>query len=359
MLQIVVVQHMTLQFCLLIALRELPDKGQQPLKRVAAEPQIGQRLRRGQGEFFLFRADAVHDLFTQRLHVFLFLRHVTFADGGEPPEVDRTGAHRLPRRLLRQCPHGVQIRMKRRGVRRQRAGFVYHPAGLFQRAGAEGEIAPEFLNQVFAPDRLPGIGTGRNVQHFRQRSHARLRIAIALHALIELEDQLVDGAVVPPRSQHIQRRGKLRVSLHGVVGRFQRIGQRTGTKLLSLLVVADAEIRRKVENVRVFAQDCAAEGVDGRDLRQIDAAHLPLQVPVFRLFGQKLTERGDQLAAQLGRSRLRKGDHQKVVDIAMLRRVSHSAEDAVDQHLGFAGAGSRRNQQCAAAVIHDCLLLLC
>ena len=335
MLQIVVVQHMTLQFCPLIALRELPDKGQQPLKRVAAEPQIGQRLRRGQGEFFLFRADAVHDLFTQCLHVFLFLRHVTFADGGEPPEVDRTGAHRQP------------------------AGFVYHPAGLFQRAGAEGEIAPEFLDQVFAPDRLPGIGTGRNVQHFRQRSHARLRIAIALHALIELEDQLVDGAVVPPRSQHIQRRGKLRVSLHGVVGRFQRIGQRTGTKLLSLLVVADAEIRRKVENVRVFAQDCAAEGVDGRDLRQIDAAHLPLQVPVFRLFGQKLTERGDQLAAQLGRSRLRKGDHQKVVDIAMLRRVSHSAEDAVDQHLGFAGAGSRRNQQCAAAVIHDRLLLLC
>ena len=47
MLQIVVVQHMTLQFCLLIALRELPDKGQQPLKRVAAEPQIGQRLRSG------------------------------------------------------------------------------------------------------------------------------------------------------------------------------------------------------------------------------------------------------------------------------------------------------------------------
>ena len=73
----------------------------------------------------------------------------------------------------------------------------------------------------------------------------------------------MDGAVVPPCAQHVQRGGKLRVSLHGVVGRFQRIGQCSSAKLFSFLIVADTEIGRQVKNMRILTKDRGAEGVDG------------------------------------------------------------------------------------------------
>ena len=69
--------------------------------------------------------------------------------------------------------------------------------------------------------------------------------------------------------------------------------------------------------MRILAQKPGAEGVDSRDLRQIDPAQLSLQMAVVRVQTELLAEPVDQLAAQLSRRRLGEGDRQKVVEVPL------------------------------------------
>ena len=100
----------------------------------------------------------------------------------------------------------------------------------------------------------------------------------------------------------------------------------------------------------IVPQERRAEAVDRGDLRQIDAAELPLQVAVLRVGGKAAVQLRQQLAAQLRCSRLREGDEQEFVDAPAL--ADDLIEHAVDQNAGLAGARSRRDQQGAAAALH-------
>ena len=81
--------------------------------------------------------------------------------------------------------------------------------------------------------------------------------------------------------------------------------------------------------------------MDGGDLREIDARELALEVLVVGVFGQHLTETRGDLAAQLGGSGAGIGDDQKFVQIRRVVRVGQVAHQAVDEHLGLAGACGR------------------
>ena len=64
----------------------------------------------------------------------------------------------------------------------------------------------------------------------------------------------------------------------------------------------------------IVPQKRRAEAMNRGDLRQIDAAELPLQMAVLRVGGKAAVQLRQQLAAQLRCSRLREGDEQEFVD---------------------------------------------
>ena len=327
------------------------------MKGISAAPQIRKRFFGGEREFFLPCPDAVDGALAKRLHIALFFRFGAFIDPPKGAEVDGPAVHSLPCVLRGQRPHITQIVIKGRRIGCQRRCRVNHAAGFFQRGGADGKIAPELVNQKPAPDGFPGIRAVGDIQHFFQRTKPRGRIRITLHAGEQIDNERIDRAVVAPRAQHVQRGGDLRLAFHFPVGIFQRCGQSALPELLCFLLIADAKIRRKLQCVRIFPQNDAAEGVNRRNLRQIDAAHLPLQMPVVRLLGQPFAQCGNQFPAKLRRRRLREGNHQKIIHIALLRRIGHTAKHAVDKHLCLAGTRRGRNEERPAAMIDGGLLL--
>ena len=61
-----------------------------------------------------------------------------------------------------------------------------------------------------------------------------------------------------------------------------------------------------------------------------------------------LRQAGRDVGAQLGRSGIREGHNEQLVRVHRVDRVGDKPDDALDQHAGLAGAGSRRDQQTAA-----------
>ena len=79
----------------------------------------------------------------------------------------------------------------------------------------------------------------------------------------------------------------------------------------------------------IFPQNIGAEGMDGRNLCQIDPAELPLQVAVARPFGQGRGNRFGDFSPQLRRRSFRICDDQKAVDILGVRRIADTLQHPI------------------------------
>lgn len=248
---------------------------------------------------------------------------------------------------LERCAH---VPEGRQVFFRQLRALLRQPAAGVQRARHAFEPDAQLAHEIIAPDRLRHVRAIVEPQALHQLLIAALRIFPALQVAVELEDLLRQRALVTAAAEHIQRGvqlvvlaepriGLLKRRLHGTLGQRRRVA-----------LVADAEVRRKLQLVRIIAQDRRAEGVNRGDLRQIDPAELPLQKAVARVGREAFAELSDQLAAQLRGGRLGEGDHQELVDVAALLR--DATQHALDQHAGLSRPGGRRDQNRAAAVRH-------
>ena len=99
--------------------------------------------------------------------------------------------------------------------------------------------------------------------------------------------------------------------------------------------------------------------MDSGDFRQEQALHLLLQVPVLRLRPDGLRQPGGDFTPQLRCRRLCVCNNEKIVQIRRAYRIVQIQKQSIHQHLGFAGTGSRRNQQPSAPVFHRLFLLRC
>ena len=75
---------------------------------------------------------------------------------------------------------------------------------------------------------------------------------------------------------------------------------------------------------------------------------LAAQVQIAGVGADLLRQAGRDVGAQLGRGGIREGHDEQLVRVHRMERVGDKPDDALDQHAGLAGTGSRRNQQAAA-----------
>ena len=141
-----------------------------------------------------------------------------------------------------------------------------------------------------------------------------LRVQVASGAVVDLFNDLGHQAVVPAQALGIHKGPEIWVVLLGI-GPVQQVRQDLIPNLAALIFVCHPEIRGNVQPVGIFPENIAAEAVDCGDFCQIDALHLLLQVPVFRLLGDPLAELGSDFSPQFRGRRLGIGNHQKIVQI--------------------------------------------
>ena len=348
MLQIVVVEQVPSALFRRKARGKCPRQGQQSAQRLRASAELPQRLVRLQRERLEPAPHARDGVRAQALDALLRLRVGAFSDRRETAEIRRDARKRLPR-----SGRGQRLEQQEIGLQHGRIGGN----GLVllskrQRAAQHGRIALQAALQLpqqpLAPDRLAGVRAVRHIQHDLPAVRRRSRIGIALQIRVDAHDQLLQCAVVPSCAGQIQR------SAHGgrriCIGLLENGAHGALPQGGCLLLVCKAEIGGQLQNVGIVPQERRAEAVDRGDLRQIDAAELPLQMAVLRVGGKAAVQLRQQLAAQLRCSRLREGDEQEFVDAPAL--ADDLIEHAIDQNAGLTGACGRRDQQGAAAALH-------
>ena len=206
---------------------------------------------------------------------------------------------------------------------------------------------------VCSPGRLPGR-RGRGVS-LLTALHPGLGVHLAADRLVELEDEGGKAAVVTTVAETVDGGGDGWIVCERGISVFQDIIEDAVTEDLHFIVLADAEVRGQAARGSVAAQDGGAEGVHRRNLGEVDARELALEVAVFRVFGKALGEGGGDFGAQLGGSGIRIGDDEEVIDVRAL--PADFTQESVDEHLGFAGTGGGGDQKRPAFVFNDCLLM--
>ena len=236
--------------------------------------------------------------------------------------------------------------LERRVAQTQLRRLFQKRGGIFQRPGAK-------LHKIRVPRRL--------VERLRIRlqalAHPALRVDAAAHDGIALCRELGQTVIIAPVSERIDHGREVRLLRDIVIELRDGVAQRLRGEYGGLLLVGDAEIRRKLRLRRVLPQDHLAERVYRGDLRLIQARQLPLQSGVFRVRSDLGRKPPRDLPAQLRGCGSGICDDEKFIQISRIVRVHEISHQALDEHGGLAGARSRRDEQRAAAVRRRRLLL--
>ena len=134
-----------------------------------------------------------------------------------------------------------------------------HLVGPVVGAGLErGEDLP-------APDRFPRVGGG-GAQLLDHVLRPFFRAGVALHFIIQLQHQLAQPPVVPSGADRVGQREEAGIRRGALIAVFHHLFKRSALHGCGAVVLDDAEIRRKAEQMAVPAQQRAAEAVDRADL---------------------------------------------------------------------------------------------
>ena len=179
---------------------------------------------------------------------------------------------------------------------------------------------------------------------------------VALHLGVQLQDQLGQGAVVPPLAHGVGEKLKIGIVLNARIGVLQHPVEAALAHRVCPLLVEDLEVRGELRRLTVFPQKVGAEAVDGADLRAADQGALPSEAGVVGIVRQAARELLRDPAAQLPRGGAGIGDDEKAVNVGGGAGVGDVRHEPLGQHAGLAAAGTGGHQHRAAARIDGRLL---
>ena len=207
------------------------------------------------------------------------------------PEFRHDAAHGLPALLCRLfiLPQLCSCLQKTVGV-----GVVHRLAVLHGVHGPLQLLCPEQrLSHGILHDRptIYAVGQSRRqvppaLRRLMQPPH---RVGVALDLLVQLQHQLHQLPVIPPRAQRTRQQRKLRITAFNIlIERFQRPLQCPILQKLGLRLIQYPEVRRQASSVHrlqkmdMLPQQRRAEGVHRLDIRLIHTEHLTAQMPILR-----------------------------------------------------------------------------
>ena len=179
---------------------------------------------------------------------------------------------------------------------------------------------------------------------------------MALHLSIDIQGNPDQTAVVPPGGHRVQKPGEIPLRLYRLIPLFQHIVHGLEHQHSRLALVTEPEIGVQIQQVPALPEELGAERMDGRDLRLIDQRGLPPQMAVPRALCKAGRQFLHDPSPELGSGGFGIGNDQETVDVQPL--LLHPGEQALHQHPGLTGAGSSRDQQSSAAVLHRRTLFL-
>lgn len=130
---------------------------------------------------------------------------------------------------------------------------------------------------------------------------------MALDAAVDIQHNGFQPVVIPASGQGVHQAGKVPLIQVGV-GLLQHPVQGLTPQQPRLAVLRHAEIRVQIQLRAALPEQPGAEGVNGGDLGAVNQRGLPLEMGVPRPLLEGLPKRLHNLAAQLRRRRLGKGD---------------------------------------------------
>ena len=287
------------------------------------------------------------------LRVFRVLRHPHHAEGGEPRLHTA-----VPSRLRHERMDGFAVFLQQRQAFLLQSRVCAAERFCLRKHGVRAfECVPARLEIIRAPERLLRRSPLRQRIRAHAVRHPCFGVDLAAHDFIAALGQLQQPPVVTPIAERVDHGGEIRLVVKLRIQLGEHVPKRLRTQSRRLLLVRHAEIGRQIRLCRILPQDGLTEAVHRRDLREIHARQLPLQMPVVRRAGKRLGNARGDLAAQLRRGGSCVCNDQKFIEVGGVCGVGQIAHQPVDQNLRLSGACRRRNEQRAAPILRRSPLL--
>ena len=210
--------------------------------------------------------------------------------------------------------------------------------------------------QIPPPRGLPGVRILRHGERGALTIQPRGGVRVALHGVVQPENERGELVVVPPGTEGIHERFCAGISIEPVVELFEQPVKDVRADLPGSIRLDDAVVRRDTGEMGVFAQKSPAQAVDRADGGAAAQLRLPPETAVHRVGGDALAERGENAAAQLARRGAGVGDDEEIVDV---RAAVHIAHEPLDEDLGLARTGGSGDEPRPAAAFGGELLIRC
>ena len=215
----------------------------------------------------------------------------------------------------------------------------------------------EFLNQICAPDGFRGIlGVGQ-FQSMGCLLNPAVHIRTTSHLLMGHFNGIRQPSVIPSIAKGFGHGQKVRICFG--VTLFQQAFQHQILQNPAFRFLGNTEICRYIQQMGIGSQQSGTERMYCGNFSQINPVKLSLQMPVFRILRQPLTQCLGDFPPKLCRCRFGIGNDKEIIDIAGILRITDLLQQTIHKNLGFSGSGGRRYQQRSAPVIHHGLLCRC
>ena len=219
------------------------------------------------------------------------------------------------------------------------------------------QVILQIHHQITAPDSLPCIAQIVQSTTFQALFQPSLHIHVATGAVIDLFHDLRNQPIVTAKALGVHKGTEIQIVFRILIGSVQNAAHRHIPQFTAFIFVTHTEIRGYINSVCIFTQQISAERVNCRNLRQIEPLNLLLQMAVFGFLRNSLCQLCRNLSPQFRSCRFGVGYDQKIIQICRINAVSQITHQSINQHLGFTGDGSRRNQKISTSIRHRNSLL--
>ena len=346
-----------------VARAELQRQPQQALHRGRGGAQVAKHFF---GRFRVLRPQLLHGLLAQvapRLDLVFQVRVGRIADGFQARE--RNVRQRLPGlvpALQGRARDGAQ---SGGGLRNAFAVGGHEPLGAglrhalqqpLQLACPVGGGLARLREQLLPPDGLTCVGHALQPQPVDLRLRPAVGPGVALHFVVEIQNERAEPRVVPPGTGGVRQQAEGGVLVNGGIGVLQQLVERHDLERVGALGVGHLEVRREPHGGAIFAQNVAAEAVDGADLRAGAQRALAAEPAVFRVGRDARGDAVENARTQLGRGGAGIGDDEEPVEIDRLLRIGEPGHEPLREHAGLAAARGGGDEHRAAARADGALL---
>ena len=299
--------------------------------------------------------DLLRRLFAGRAAIFRKLRQRRVRRFRQPPQGrirDRQAGARPVPAEVKAAPKLTELIRRRGDAVRIGGGYLLLRAYRLQHALKLRR--PVFGHRLDAPDYLaPPRGLRGVVSGFSQQRHLfrrpLLRPRMALHLVVQRQNQRPKAAVVAPRADGVRQQREARMRVHVFIVPVQHPLQRRRLHHRDTVVVRNLELRRQAAGVAVLTQKRRAEAVYRAYLRLLAQRALAAQTLIGGIRGKRVRYLVHNAPAQFSRGGAREGYNKKAVDIDGVFGVGYIAHQALREHARLAAARARGHQHRAPA----------